>query len=261
MLAPPPPSAPLLFNATYLVPNDTSAEAGGADYSWDSNVGWGKGLNSANQSWMWKRHAGMDVVTFDGVSGGAWYQHGLNKVPEMIWIKDRSATEAWQVYHKGVNGGTNPENYEMVLNTNAAQSGGDNNLWGSGVPTATHFRTGAYDRGGANTSHSYIAMLFASVDGISKVGSYTAPDGAFSVNVGFQPRFLMIKRASGTGNWVVLDTTRGWGSGDDKYLRLNTTDAQADHGIGAPTSTGFNLDGYYADTGSENSKYIYYAHA
>ena len=60
------------------------------------------GANSNTQSWMWKRGAGVDVVTYkgDGVAGRQ-LPHGLSKTPEMMWVKRRDGTADWQVFHKG----------------------------------------------------------------------------------------------------------------------------------------------------------------
>ena len=56
-------------------------------------------------------------------------------------------------------------------------------------------------------------------------------------------------------------TTRGWSSGNDKLLKLNSDQAQIDYQYGAPTSDGFTI----AITGNalngNGEKYIYYAHA
>ena len=35
-------------------------------------------------------------------------RHSLGKIPEMIWVKNRTIDYSWDVYHKGMNGGTNP---------------------------------------------------------------------------------------------------------------------------------------------------------
>ena len=73
-------------------------------------------------------------------------------------------------------------------------------------------------------------MLFSSISGISKVGSYTgddSDDGSHVIDVGFTPRFLIIKRADGSADWKVFDTTNGFPtSGTANYLELNTTDAR-----------------------------------
>ena len=103
-------------------------------------------------------------------------------------------------------------------------------------------------------------MLFASVEGISKVGYYNGSSSTQTITTGFQPRFVILRNIGG-GYWFVLDTTRGWGSGNDAYMWLDGNNAQlTDHDFGAPTSTGFTLTvlGSYNDA---NEKYIYYAHA
>ena len=179
----------------------------------------------------------------------------------MIWIKNRtySSGEPWTVGHKGLNGGTNPWEYWLQLN-NTDPEYDSSSLWNDTAPTATQFTVGS-NRQVDFAANNYIAMLFASVDGISKVGSFSGSNSTVSVNLGFQPRFLILKRASGTGNWVVLDTVRGWGAGDDQYLRLNATSQNAAHDVGAPTSTGFDVTGGSSDYNSAGSTYIYYAHA
>ena len=109
-------------------------------------------------------------------------------------------------------------------------------------------------------------MLFASVNGISKVGSYDGSDSDLTVTVGFQPRFLMVKQyavtsGSVSGNWVIVDTIRGWGSGNDKIRHLNSTSFISDADVGTPTSTGFTLTGNNNDWNQSGKSYIYYAHA
>ena len=201
-------------------------DAQGSNVNWvfDYNDGWNNATSHFNssgyQSWMWKRHAGFDVVTYISPGGNNFVvNHSLGKVPEMIWIKNRGMSSNWTVYHKGLNGGTDPEDYGLHLNTNSAQVD-DYGFFSDIAPTSTVFTAG-YDGTTGTSGANYIAMLFASVTGISKVGSFSGSNSTVSVNLGFQPRFLILKRASGTGNWVVLDTVRGWGAGDDQYMRLN----------------------------------------
>ena len=79
---------------------------------------------------------------------------------------------------------------------------------------------------------------------------------------GFQPRFLMVKRADAAGDWNVYDTTRGLVSGADKELRLNTPSAQSNHEVGDITSTGFTFAcSSTHDTCQSGAKFLYYAHA
>ena len=253
-----------LIQGKHLETNNTGAEStsDAADYVFDYNDGWYKnGYGSGVQSWMFKRHAGMDVVTYGPGNEveGRRIPHSLNKIPEMIWIKNRDSTDHWAVYHKGLNGGTNPEQYYLWLETDDDESS-TSVYWNNTAPTSTHFTVGNGNAVNQNNKN-YIAMLFASVNGISKVGYYSGSSGSQTITVGFQPRFLIIKKTSGDANWWVLDTTRGWASGNEAYLALNENNAQwTDHDFGQPTSTGFTLEDHiWVSTSGDD--FIYYAHA
>ena len=183
----------------------------------------------------------------------------------MIWIKNRTAGNNWEVGHKGLDGGTNPWEHYIELNSTSNENGslasGVNVIWGNGAPNATHFNVG--DFGAVNSSsHDYIAMLFASVDGISKCGYY---DGTGSVGhvitTGFTPRLLIIKTATGSNSWFMYDSLRGLGAGNDPYLQLENTNVQAGGDTFAISSTGFTINQTYSSVNASGSKYIYYAHA
>jgi len=247
----------------YLQTNNSNAANDASTYTFDSNSGWCKdsGADSNFQSWMWKRHAGFDVVTYTGNStAGHQIPHSLSKTPEMLWIKCRSTTKGWPVYHKGLNGGSSPEDYVLFLNDTDAELD-DVNYWNDTAPTATNFTLGNSSKPNSS-GETYIAMLFASVDGISKVGSYTGNGtvGHEITGLGFQPRFIIIKGTASVP-WVVFDTLRGWGSGNDELLYLNDTTAQINYSYGAPISDGFRLDWTGTYGNSNGDKFIYYAHA
>ena len=244
---------------------DTSDSEGGPadDMVWDSNLGiWANGGGTtAWQSWMWKRHAGFDVVAYkgDGVSPRN-IPHSMNKAPEMMWVKSRSASENWYVYHKGHNGGSGPEHWFTSINTSGAEQD-HGPAWADTVPTSTYFTVGG-DTAVNKSGDNYIAMLFASVNGISKVGYYDGSNSSQTISTGFAPRFVIIKRVDTAENWFVLDTLRGWASGNDQRLRLNRDSAQNNGtDYGAPTSTGFSLTGNVGGTNTSGGKYIYYCHA
>ena len=249
-----------LTGQRYVETNTTDAEASaGTNCIWDSMTGFFKNQGSNVQGWMWKRHAGMDVVCYIGKGGTlAAYAHSLGKIPEMIWVKRRDGGNPWSVYHKGLNGGSNPEGYGVQLNTSAAEAA-SSSRWGNTAPTSTHFFAGG-NTGTNNADSTYIAMLFASVEGICKVGYYTGTGSTQTITTGFQPRFAIIKRVNTAQHWYVFDTTRGWTSGNDQYIKLDLTDAQAAADLGEPISTGFQV-GSDPTVGANGDKYIYYAHA
>ena len=255
-----------LIQGKYLQTNSTQAGSAAAYFTFDSNTGWLKGAaayNSGYQSWMWKRHAGMDVVGYkgDGVNGRS-IAHSMNDVPEMMIVKRTSNTEDWTVYHTGLNGGTNPYTRLMTLNSTAAEvdmTSTPEKVWKS-TPNSTHFEIGSHDR--VNTDGNYyLAFLFSTISGVSKVGYYTGNGSTGqTITLGFQPRFVIIRKYNDVANWLVLDTTRGWGSGDDKYILLNSSGAQGNYEVGAPVSNGFTLVGNN-DYNNSSGEYIYYAHA
>jgi hypothetical protein len=247
-----------LRGTKFLYTENTDAEATESKLVWDSNLGIYKDWPTNQMAWMWKRHAGFDVVAFNG--GSISYRHSLNQVPEMMFLKRRNYAFDWYVYHKGLNGGTNPENYNLILNSTASESNAVD-WFRDTAPTSTHFTLGAHSAING-TDQPTIAMLFASVDGVSKVGSYTGSSSTVTVTTGFQPRFVIIRRVEATDEWVLLDTVRGWGSGNDAFLHPNNTSAQnSNMDLGAPTSTGFTVTTTYNTINTNGENFIYYAHA
>tara|TARA_R100001443_G_C3279051_1_gene159937 strand:- start:30 stop:677 length:648 start_codon:yes stop_codon:yes gene_type:complete len=215
---------------------------------------------------MWKRHAGFDVVCYTG-NGTAGHQisHSLSKTPEMLWIKDRTQSNGWIVYHKGLDGGSNPEDKYLALNNNNAEA--DNaGMWNDTAPTSTHFTLGAHgyvNEAPGGTGDEFIAMLFASVDGISSVGSFVGNSSSTGpvITTGFAPRLIIIKAASTSGSWFIYDTTRGLASGNDQRLLLNDNSNQVAADDVDPSSTGFQLKSSWDQLNNSGDTYIYYAHS
>jgi hypothetical protein len=173
-----------------------------------------------------------DVLCYTGDGTGTARQinHNLGVIPELYIFKGRnSAGYNWNVDALptfGVNGGnintTNAfTNYEFV------SSG-----------TSSYFTTYQENDSGIN----YIAYLFATCPGVSKVGSYTGNGSTQTINCGFTggARFVLIKRTDDVGDWYIYDTARGMTTLTDPYLRLNSTAAEtATLGSVTTVSTGF----------------------
>jgi len=242
---------------------DTAAgEATSSNYLlWDSNEGFWKGMATTNQAWMWKRHAGFDVVSDLGTGVGKDVVHNLNAVPEMIWRKSRDTTQNWVVYHKDLP--ASGSNLGFLLLQESSAAGTTSQYW-TKTPTSTVFSVGN-DTDVNYDTKNFSSFLFASVDGISKVGSYTG-NGSTSgptITTGFSPRFLIIKRTDGSGSWFTHDTVRGLSSGSSTspYLRLDVNNAETSFTFGTISSTGFTLATSGSSYNASGGKYIYYAHA
>lgn len=260
--------------------NGTDTEGVVSDSQWDSNVGWGISHNSNYQSWLWKRSAGFDCVAYKGTGDGSNtgpngtsqnVAHNLGKSPEMIWVKCRSVGYNWYVYHIGQNGGTNPHNYYLQLNSSDAEQESvapyTNAMWNNTAPTSTHFSLGPVNDVNDSTE-DYIALLFTSVDGISSVGSYSPTSSSTTVTCGFQPRFVIVKAATKDNTWSVADSLRGITSGNDPALALNVDWENDKYGSADwidVSATGFTVNSAggagTADANSNSETYIYYAHA
>ena len=245
-----------------LATNTPNAEVSETNNTSDYNNGIGHSYTAVWQSWMWKRHAGFDVITYAGISATRSIPHNMGIAPEMMWIKSRtSGSQEWRVYHKGLNGGTNPEEYRMNLN----DSGGESNIGAGGywdVPTNTHITL--HSNGSINfNSNDFIAYLFASVEGISKVDFWIG-DGTNNrqITLGFQPRFLLVTLANQGGGygWQMMDSWRGFISPNNNILRLNNNNANSNQPTYfTPNATGFTITESAFNGSSQN--WIYYAHA
>jgi len=174
-----------------------------------------------------KRATGFfDVVAYTGDgTAGTTYTHNLSVAPEMMIVKVRSIAEPWVVYHTGLNGGVTPQNYHIRL-TDGVEAA-DSDIWNNTAPTSSVFTTGGNDKVNRNTD-TYIAYLFATLAGVSKIGSYTGTAADLNVDCGFSAgaRFILIKRTDSTGDWYVWDSERGIVAGNDPYLLLNSTAAE-----------------------------------
>ena len=213
----------------YLQTPLTSAEASSASwYQGDSMNSVGLGFSKNNEvpiekyGWMFRRAPSfMDVVaTPQTAAGYGTVTHNLGVAPEFIILKGRDYTESWRCYHAALGRGAG-----VQLNLPDARFLAAD-YWGAADPTATEF--GVY--WGYFTAPNYIAYLFASCPGVSKVSSYTGTGADLNVDCGFSAgaRFILIKRTDpgSTGDWYVWDSARGIVAGNDPYLLLNDTAAE-----------------------------------
>jgi hypothetical protein len=120
---------------------------------------------------------------------------------------------------------TDPDKQYVRLNLTDAQStaGASNVIYNR---TTTTFTLGVVLDLGAG--EKWVAYLFATCAGVSKVGSYTGTATTKQIDCGFTAgaRFVLIKRTDSTGDWYVWDSARGIVSGNDNYLLLNSTAAE-----------------------------------
>ena len=178
--------------------------------------------------WNFKRAPGFfDEVCWTGNSTyGRSLSHNLAVVPELLITKGRSVGSNWFVYSSftptsfKVGNLNNTSLFSSRLYTDVAEGL-------SSQPTSSVLNLD--DSGRTNNSgDTYVAYLFATCAGVSKVGTYTGTAATLQIDCGFTggARFVLIKRQDASGDWYVWDSARGIVAGNDPYLLLNTTAAE-----------------------------------
>ena len=182
--------------------------------------------------------------------------HGLSVVPELIIMKSTDGARAdardWYIYTQKIDGSLD----FLSFNTNPKQDSSAN------VPTSSVFSViGSV----VNTSgENIIGYCFHSVDGYSKVGTYTGNglnDGTF-VYTGFRPAFLLIKRTDAAGVWPMFDNKRVGYNWDNRQSRANETSVEETSNTFIDIlSNGFKCKNTAADKNASGGTYIYLAFA
>ena len=209
-------------------------------------------------NWFFKRATGFfDVVTYTGNgTAGRTVSHNLGSVPGLMIIKNTAFAEEWTVYHRS-------EGATKALRLDSTQaSSTSSSRFNNTEPTATEFTVGAFES--VNRSgDTIVAYLFATLDGVSKVGSYTGTGSNVDVNCGFSStaRFVLIKRTDSTGDWYVYDHARGIVAGNDPFQEWNNAAAETGStDYIDPLSTGFTITSSApADLNTSGGTYIFLA--
>ena len=247
------------LQGTVTLSSDSAAAetTGVTPFVFDYQTGWSS-INSADsgiRSWMMRRAPSfMDVVCKNAPNNDTWY-HNLGVKPDLIILKSRNSTFNWLVNYCSAlpNAGTYTD--LLRLNTTAAVSSN------GGYSTVASINATSFNA--FLDSTNWIAYLFATCAGVSKVGSYTGNGTTQTINCGFTggARFVLIKRTDSTGGWYLYDTARGMTVLTDPYLFLNTADAEtATLGSVTTVTTGFAVNAsILAAINTNGANYIFLA--
>ena len=274
-----------------LSSNDTAAEVvrNSAAYEFESDgfkVTTAGNLNNNFQyvAWCWKaggaastntngsrnsevsvnQDAGFSIVSYTGNATNSTIGHGLGILPKLIIYKNRNANTQWDVYAASVGA-----DKRLQLSTTGAEST-TSTPFNNTNPTTSVFSLGI-DLHTNGNNNNIIAYCFADVLGYQKIGSYVGGGSSSNptVTCGFEPRFLMVKKATGTVSnstgWTMVDNVRH--PGTPTYVNGNVLyadapiPAQDDDNLRGfiITSTGFSPNGNYIVTNNENDTYIFLA--
>ena len=225
-------------------------------WNWKANgAGSANTSGSINSTVSVNQSAGFSIVKWTGTQSLGTVAHGLNATPDVILIKNVSASENWIMYHVGLGGNTK----NLYLDaTNAVDTRTD--TFNSTSPTSSLFTVNTAT--GVNKSGStMMAYCFAGKTGYSKFGSYVGnlnADGPFCFT-GFKPSFVMVKDMTAAENWFMYDNRRP-GYNYNHYLTADTngTDQTGDNWVDF-LSNGFKLRKNQTGTNRSGDTYIYMA--
>jgi hypothetical protein len=206
------------------------------------------GNGSTYTSWTFRKaEKFFDVVTYTGTGSPRTVAHNLGSVPGVIIVKAYDYTTSWIVHHRSLGAA-------QVLELDGTNAAATRNDFNSTLPTDSVFSVSNSNNTNRNGTN-YVAYLFAHDAGgfgdsgnesVVKCGSYTGNGSSTSpptVDLGWEPQWILIKESSGIRNWQIVDNMRGLsvdGNTDTKTLNPNLADAEGTFTGGVwITSTGF----------------------
>ena len=210
------------------------------------------GGGSRAYSYRASTKAGLSVLAYtgDGTDGGE-VPHGLSGGVDAVFIKRRNSSLDWHCFY--ASGLLTGESYFLSLNKTDGQSTtsyGTADLNDSG--TALTLKAGGNGSRNVNaSSDTYVAYIFKSVEGFSKIGSYegtNAAGGPF-VYLGFRPALVILKLADSSSNgFFMFDNKRDTHNELDDYLLANDNGAEINQ---AARAVDFYSNGFKLQTDAE----------
>jgi hypothetical protein len=175
----------------------------------------------------------------------------------MYIVKNRDTVESWAVYSETIGNAK-----RLGLDSSGAETATNN--WNSTSPTANVFTVYGGETRVNDSGDDYIAYCWHSVEGYSKIGSYTgnnSTDGPF-IYTGFKPAFVMVKRTNSGENWAITDSARSPDNVADAYLRADESTVESTYSAKMDLlSNGFKLRGADTKSNGDDDTYIYMAFA
>jgi hypothetical protein len=263
----------------FLSTNNTNAEASLAlntvfntdGFSQNNSFGGFNGSGDNYVSWTFRKQPKFfDIVTYTGNGvAGRTIAHNLGSVPGCIIVKATSNAAEGLVYHKDLGNTKYLVLFSAAGGANAADTW--SSAWNDTSPTSTNFTVGNGSNANAD-GWTFVAYLFAhdaggfgltGTDNVISCGSYTGNASATGpvIDLGYEPQFVIIKRASNAADWVMHDNMRGISETSYAQLRPNTSEAEY---TGTPVGlsllpTGFQIRTSGTNYNASGNTYIYIA--
>jgi len=201
-----------------------------------------------------------DIKQYTGTGVAHTETHNLGVTPNLITchgtVTPTAGNTNWPTYVSSLPV-TDPETDVLYINlTNAVSDSAA--IWNDTAPTSSVFTVGT--TGDLNQSgDTYIAYLFADVEGFCKIGYYEgngSADGVFQY-LGFSPELHVYKRTDVANSWVnILQAINPTNDGTQEYLMFDDVIPQAQFNILDQLSNGIKYRTNNAGTNASGGDYI-----
>ena len=145
--------------------------------------------------------SGLSIIAYTGNgTNGASMSHGLPSAPKIMFHRSRGQGRNWYTITTALDGSAD---YWYLNNTNAP----GNSAVTAPTSDLMYFTSSQESN---NNGENYIVYAFCDIPGFLKMGTYTgngSNDGPY-VHLGFRPAWIMIRKSSGTEDWVIYDNKR-----------------------------------------------------
>jgi len=173
--------------------------------------------------WKETADAGFDIVEYDGTGSAHTISHSLSAVPDWYVVKELDNNGSWYTFTQTTGNGQS-----MFINGENAISEASSGYWNSTSPTSSVFTVGT-NAGINQSSTGYIAYLWRSVQGFSKLGSFEGngnADGTY-IHLGFRAAWILMKNADDAStDWNLHNNKSPGYNLNSSYLASNETDAE-----------------------------------
>ena len=191
----------------------------------------------------------------DSLNDDDTFGHGLESAPNMVWLKRLDDVSGWRVFYTGITSGST-----LALNGTGAVAS-DNDCIKSVSSTLVTIKGSG--TGGSEGSGQNVAYAWHSVQGFSKIGTYSTnnnADGPY-IFTGFSPAFVMLKVVAGnTGGWDIWDNKRGFNP-NEEVLQANANSAEASNDAIDLLSNGFKIRNTSGNVNGSGDTILYMAFA
>jgi len=224
-----------------------------------SNLGSALGGTIAATKLSANTAAGFSIVTYTGTGSDATVAHGLSEAPDLIWVM--RLTDAG--YFKIISTTEAGLSFAKYFRTDTNDPVGTGNYWQDTDPSASVFSIEGADNSTNGSSKNFVGYCWHSVEGFSKIGSYTGnndANGTF-VYTGMSPSWVLIKATAATQNWTQFDSARQTYNLNNKYFTTNGSAAETT-GFGIDfLSNGFKLRVTDVEINANSGNFLYMAFA